>query len=160
MEQTIIISSESLSLDDSLEALSVESYGSGIRKIPTKTVTKTNKSSTFTAKHKSDNKETTLEKPHQDAFTSKQEALEIIKRLHIKCGFFDTEHLFMIPKTWLEYQQYKDVQVEITKNLYNTYCMPRSFYVEKYFESWDTKIYGQHSLMNAGTKIIIHLQCF
>ena len=63
-----------------------------------------NKSSTFTAEHKYDNEETPLQQPYQDAFTSKQETLEIIKRLHIKCGFLDTEHLFMLPKTWLEYQ--------------------------------------------------------
>ena len=63
-----------------------------------------------------------MKQPHQDAFTSKQENLERIKRLHIKCGFLDTEQLFVIPKTWLEYQQYVDVHVEITQNFYNTYC--------------------------------------
>ena len=81
------------------------------------------KSSTFPAKHKSDNEETPLKQPHQDVFTSKQENLERIKRLHIKCGFLDTEHLFMLPKTWLEYQQYADVHVEITQNFYNASCM-------------------------------------
>ena len=44
---TIIISSESSSSDGSLETLSVESYGSGIKQIPTKTVMLYNKSSTF-----------------------------------------------------------------------------------------------------------------
>ena len=48
----------------------------------------------------------------------------------------------MRPKTWLEYQQYEDVHVEITKSLYNAYCTPKSFYVEKYFESWDPRIHG------------------
>ena len=43
------------------------------------------------AKHNSDNEETPLEQPHQDAFTPKHENLERIKRLHIKCGFLDTE---------------------------------------------------------------------
>ena len=90
-----------MSSDESLETLSDESSGSGRRQIPTKPVMSSNKSSTFPAKHKSDNEETPLKQPHQDAFTSKQETLEIIKRLHIKCGFLDTEHLFMLPKTWL-----------------------------------------------------------
>ena len=54
----------------------------------------------------------------------------------------DTEHLFMLTKTWLEYQLYEGVHVEITQNLYNSYCTPKSFYVDKYFESWDTKIHG------------------
>ena len=45
-------------------------------------------------------------KTHQGPFTSKQDNLEITKRLHIKCGFLDTEHLCMLPKTWLEYLQH------------------------------------------------------
>ena len=60
-----------------------------------------NKASTFPAENKSDNEETPLKKTHQGPFTSKQETLERIKRLHIKCGFLYTEHLFIIPKTWL-----------------------------------------------------------
>ena len=32
--------------------------------------------------------------------------------------------------------------MEITQNLYNAYYTPKSFYVEKYFESWDPKIHG------------------
>ena len=59
-----------------------------------------NKLSTFPAKHNSDNEETPLKQPHQDAFTSKQETLELINQLHIKFGLLDTEHLFMLPKTW------------------------------------------------------------
>ena len=56
-----------------------------------------NKLFIFPAKHKSDNKETPLKQPIQDAFTSKQYILERIKRLHVKCGFLDTENLFMLP---------------------------------------------------------------
>ena len=40
----------------------------------------------------------------------------------MKCGFLNNEHLFMLPKTWLEYQQYADVHVDITQNFYNAYC--------------------------------------
>ena len=56
-----------------------------------------NKLSTFPAKNKYDNEEIPLKQPHQDAFTSKQDILESIRHLHIKCGFLDTEHLFMLP---------------------------------------------------------------
>ena len=48
-----------------------------------------------------DNEETPLKQTHQDAFTLKQETLERIKQLHNKCGLLDTEHLFVLPKTWL-----------------------------------------------------------
>ena len=46
-QNTIINFSESLSSDDSLETLSIESSGSGRRKIPTKPVVSSNKPSTF-----------------------------------------------------------------------------------------------------------------
>ena len=46
-QNTIIISSESLSSDDLLETSSIESSGSGRRQIPTKPVILSNKSSTF-----------------------------------------------------------------------------------------------------------------
>ena len=108
-----------------------------------------NKSSTFPAKHKSENDETPLKQHHQDASTSKQEALERINKLHIKCGFLDTEHLVVLPKTWLEYLQYEDVHVAITQNLYNAYCMPKYFYVEKDFESWYPKIHGPHNYLQS-----------
>ena len=68
---TIIIFSESFSSDDSLETSYNESYGSEIRKIPSKPVTSSNKESTFPDKHKSDNEETPLKKTHQGPFTSK-----------------------------------------------------------------------------------------
>ena len=75
-----------------------------------------NKASTFPAEKKSDNEETALKKTHQVPFTPKQKTLEIIKRLHIKFCFLDTEHLFMLTKTWLEYLQYEEVDVKISEN--------------------------------------------
>ena len=90
-------SSSSSSSDDSLETSSDDSSDSVTRQKPTKPVTSSNKSSTFLTKHKYDNVETPLKQPHQDAFTMKQENLEIINWLHIKCGFLDTEYLFMLP---------------------------------------------------------------
>ena len=113
--------------------LSDDKYDSGWTKIPSKPVTSSNKASPFPAEHKSDNKETPLEKLHQGPFKSKHETLERIKLLHINCGFSYTEHLFIIPKTWLEYLQYEEADVEILENLYNANCMPKSFSVEKYF---------------------------
>ena len=115
-------SSSSFSLDDSLKTSSDDSSDSGIRQKPTKPVTLSNKLSTFTDKQKSDNEETPLKQPHQDAFTSKQETLEIIKRLNIKCGFLYTETLFMLPNNWLEYQKLSFVNVDITQNFYDAYC--------------------------------------
>ena len=100
-QNTILILSESSFSDESLETLSVESSGSGRRKITNKPVISSNKSSTFPAKNKSDIEETPLKQPHQDAFTPNQENLERVMWLHIKYGFLDTEYLFMLPKTWL-----------------------------------------------------------
>ena len=51
-------SSSSSSSEDSLEISYDDSSDSGTRKKPTKPVTSYNKSSTFPAKHKSDNEET------------------------------------------------------------------------------------------------------
>ena len=109
-------SSSSLSSDYSLETLSDDSSDSGTSQKPTKPVTSSNKSSTFLDKQKSDNEETPLKQPHKDTFTSKQEILERIKRLHIKCGFLDTEHLFMLNFNWLNHYEVADVNVEIAQN--------------------------------------------
>ena len=101
---TIEISSDSSlssSSDELLETSSDESSDSSTRKKPNKPVTSSNKSSKFWAKHKSDNEETPLKQLHQDVFTSKQEILEIIKRLQINCGFLDTERLFIFTINWL-----------------------------------------------------------
>ena len=75
--------------------------------------------------------------------------LERLKPLHIKCGFLDTENLFMLPKTWLEYQKYAGVHVEITQNFYNAYCTQKYFFVEKDFESWDSKIHSPHDYLQS-----------
>ena len=83
-----------------------------------------------------------MKQTHQDVFTRKQETLERINWLHIKCGFLDNEHLFMPPKISLEYQQYADVHVEITQHFYNADCTQKFVFVEKDFESWDPKSHG------------------
>ena len=73
---TIIFLYKSVSSYDLLETSYDESSGSGRRQIPTKPVISSNKSFTFPAERKFDNKETPLKQPHQDTFTSKQETLE------------------------------------------------------------------------------------
>ena len=73
----------SFSSYDSSETSSDDSSDSGTKKKPTKPVTPSDKSSTFLAKRKSDNEETPLKQPHQDASTPKQDILERIKRLHL-----------------------------------------------------------------------------
>ena len=53
----------------------------------------------------------------------------------------DTEHLFMLPMNWLEYQEVPDINVYIKEKFYNAYGT-KMFFVEKYFDSWDSKIHG------------------
>ena len=108
-----------------------------------------NKSSTFLAKSKYDNEETPLKQTHQDAFTPKQEILEIIKHLHIKCGFLDDEHLLMLPIKWLNHCEVPAVNVDIVQNLYNAYCTPTYIFVKKYFNSWDPKIQGPRNYIQS-----------
>ena len=62
-------------------------------------------------------------------------------------------------KTWLEYLQYKEVDVEIIKDLYNTNYAPKSFSVEKYFESWDPKIHGPHIYIQSFNVAILIDEC-
>ena len=84
-----------------------------------------NKSYIFQAKRRSDNEETPLKQPHHDAFTSKQEVLEIIKRSHKNCGLLDTEHLFVLPINWLNRREVPDVNVDILENFYDAYRPPK-----------------------------------
>ena len=75
-QKCIEISSDflsSLSSDDLSERLSDDSSDSGTRQKPTKPVTSSNKSSTFPAKRKSNNKEAPFKQPHKDTFTLKQD---------------------------------------------------------------------------------------
>ena len=72
-----------------------------------------------------------------------------MKRLHIKCGFLDTEHLFMITINWLNYHEDTDVNVDIAQNFYNAYCTPKYFIVEKYFHSLDTQIHGPRNCLQS-----------
>ena len=70
------VSSFLSSSNDSSETSSDDSSESDTRQKPTKAVKLSNKSSTFPDKHKSNNEETPLKQPHQDAFTLNQEILE------------------------------------------------------------------------------------
>ena len=101
---------------------------------------------------------------------SKQKTLEIIKGLHIKCVFLDTEHLFLLLVNLFNYHENTDVKGDIAQNVYNTYYTPKSFLLR------NISIVGiQKStvlvnifrvfmcllpMKNAGPIRIIHLQCF
>ena len=54
----------------------------------------------------------------------------------------------MLPKNWLEYLQYEEVDMDIMENLYNANCTS-IFFVEKYFESWDPKIHGPSNYLHS-----------
>ena len=48
----------------------------------------------------------------------------------------------MLPINWLHHHKVPNVNVEIEKHFYNAYCTPKSFFAEKYFDSWYPKIHG------------------
>ena len=49
-----------------------------------------------------------------------------------------------------------DVNVEIVQNFYNAYSTPKSFFVEKYFDSWDPKIHGPRNYLQ-GFYVAAHI---
>ena len=49
----------------------------------------------------------------------------------------------------LKYLQYEEVDVDITENLYNVNCTPKSFFVEKDFEIRDPKIHSPHHYLQS-----------
>ena len=65
----------------------------------------------------------------------------------------------MLPKTWFEYLQYEEFDVDISENLYNANCMPKSFFVEKYFESWDPKIHGPRNYLQSFYVVALIDEC-
>ena len=72
----------------------------------------------------------------------KKEVLETIKKLHLKCGNEQYEHLYILPSIWLCLLQFETIGEEIHENLQNLYCMPIDFFVEKSFEIWYPEIHG------------------
>ena len=48
----------------------------------------------------------------------------------------------MLPIIWLNHPEFPDFNVEIVQIFYNAYSTPKSFFVEKDFDSWDPKIHG------------------
>ena len=44
--------------------------------------------------------------------------------------------------TWLNNREVPDVTVEIVQKFYNVYCTPDNVFIEKNFDTWDTKIHG------------------
>ena len=55
----------------------------------------------------------------------------------------------MLPKTWLEYLQYEEVDVEISENLYHANCTPNLVFVEKHFDSWDPQIHDPRNYLQS-----------
>ena len=69
--------------------------------------------------------------------------------LHIKCGFLDTENLFMLPINWLNHSEVTDVNVEIVQNFYNAYCTPKYVFSEEDFDCWDPKIHSPRNYLHS-----------
>ena len=55
----------------------------------------------------------------------------------------------MLPKTWIEYQQYADLHVDITQNFYNAYSTQKYIFVEKDFDIWYPKIHGPRDYLQS-----------
>ena len=129
-----------------------------------------NKLSTFPAKHKYDNEEIPLKQPHKDAFTSKQNILERIKHLHIKCSFLDIEHVFMLTKTYLNINNmrmfmWKLRKISIMPTIHQTLFVLRNILIVGIPKYTVLVIIFRvfvwpFTLMNVGPRSIIHLQCF
>ena len=57
-----------------------------------------------------------------------------------------------------------------SENLQNAYCTPLEFFVEEYFDNWNTKTHGPRNYLRSfylaaliqkcGEKLIIHMQRF
>eukprot|EP00978_Attheya_sp_CCMP212_P015670 scaffold40473_cov39-Attheya_sp.AAC.1 len=64
------------------------------------------------------------QKESMGSFVSKNHTIATIKDLHRQCHFYDTEHMFMLPMTWLKVQRTfpnEEVRSEITDT---TSCRP------------------------------------
>ena len=112
--------------------------------IPSKPVLSSIKASIFPAKHKYDNEETPLKISSGNLHIKTRKL-----RKYESVGILDTEHFCMLPKTWLEYLQYEEVDVEITENLYNANYTPIIYLFEKDIESWDPKIQGPRNYLQS-----------
>ena len=55
----------------------------------------------------------------------------------------------MLTINWLNHCVVPDVNVEIVQNFYNAYCTPRSFFVEKYFDSSDPEIHSPRNYLQS-----------
>ena len=49
----------------------------------------------------------------------------------------------------LNHHEVPDVNVEIAQNFYNAYYTPKSFFDEKYCDSWDPKIHGPRDFLQS-----------
>ena len=58
----------------------------------------------------------------------------------------DTKYLLMLPINWMNITKFRAFMWRLQKN-YNAYCTPKSFFVEKYFYSWDPNIHGPRNYL-------------
>ena len=109
-----------------------------------------NKASTFTAEHITDNEGTPLKKTHPRPWTSKKNVLKTVKKLYFKCGGdANYENLYILPSKWIYLLKYETIGDEIYENLQNAYCTPLEFFVEKHFDIWDPKIHGPFNYLQS-----------
>ena len=55
----------------------------------------------------------------------------------------------MLTINWVNHHAVPDVKVEMLKNYFNAYRTPKYVFVEKDFESWDTKIHGPRNYLQS-----------
>ena len=55
----------------------------------------------------------------------------------------------MLPINWLNHREVPDVNVDIMQNFYNAYSTPKSFFVDKYFDSWYSNIHGLRNYLHS-----------
>ena len=55
----------------------------------------------------------------------------------------------MLPIYWLNHHEVLYVNVDILKMFYYANCTPKSFFVGKYFDSWDPKIHGPRNYLQS-----------
>eukprot|EP00978_Attheya_sp_CCMP212_P034681 scaffold146632_cov60-Attheya_sp.AAC.1 len=102
-----------------------------------------------------DNAYNTAREPQKESmgsFVSKTHTIEAIKDLHRLCHFYDTEHMFMLPMTWLKVQRTfpnEEVRSEITDYFLQAILTNLVFFVEDHFKDWNPKIHGPRTCLQS-----------
>ena len=72
-----------------------------------------------------------------------------IKKLHLKFGYDNYEHLYILTLRLIYSLQFEKIGEEIYENLQNAYCTPLEFFVENNFENWDPEKHGPHNCLQS-----------